>query len=339
MINLTPLETAPRLLLEAKLKPVQGDRFQPTGFPDLGAATYTLHDGTQMLLVESAQSMANRAESACWNDAERKLVSTLDGLPYIQVDISDGTDTVAVTSSVLESHRLNSPYVLDGVMGGKAFKEILLEAAGFKAGQPIDHHRFLTTAFRYDPCSLLHGLFMSQVEDGRLRFARSMSAFIEARGVRVAQSGGVKNDRVNPSGEAEKGFGNVPFARTEYTAETMTAFMNLDLRQIRSFGLPAQAVQLLQQLALYKFRKLLRDNLRLRTACDLVAVEVRATAPEGFTVPSLEELENLLPTSIQDCADLFAKPAVTRLVFTQTTASTKASKKAGKGKDKVEVAK
>jgi CRISPR-associated protein Csb1 len=30
------LKTAPRLLLEARLKPLQGHRFQPTGFADLG---------------------------------------------------------------------------------------------------------------------------------------------------------------------------------------------------------------------------------------------------------------------------------------------------------------
>jgi len=59
MIDLKPLAAAPRMLAEASLGPVQTDRFQPTGFPDLGAATYTLADGTEMLLVESAQSMAN----------------------------------------------------------------------------------------------------------------------------------------------------------------------------------------------------------------------------------------------------------------------------------------
>ena len=54
--------TADRVLLEADLVPMQGQRFQPTGFADLGAAVYTLPDGTRMLLVESAQSMANRLE-------------------------------------------------------------------------------------------------------------------------------------------------------------------------------------------------------------------------------------------------------------------------------------
>ena len=59
------LNQAPRLLLEARLKPVQGDRLQPTGFADLGAAVYERPDGKRMLLVESAQSVANRLEHAC----------------------------------------------------------------------------------------------------------------------------------------------------------------------------------------------------------------------------------------------------------------------------------
>ncbi|MDP2660110.1 MAG: type I-U CRISPR-associated protein Cas7, partial [Dehalococcoidia bacterium] len=36
------LKGASRLLMEARLKSVQGTRFQPTGFPDLGPATYDL---------------------------------------------------------------------------------------------------------------------------------------------------------------------------------------------------------------------------------------------------------------------------------------------------------
>ena len=35
MIDLKPLAAAPRMLAEASLGPVQTDRFQPTGFPDL----------------------------------------------------------------------------------------------------------------------------------------------------------------------------------------------------------------------------------------------------------------------------------------------------------------
>jgi CRISPR-associated protein Csb1 len=335
MIDLSALATASRLLLEADLKPVQTDRFQPTGFPDLGAATYTVSDGDKsvdMLLVESAQSMANRAEAACWDSAKDTLVPALAGLPYVHVKISDGTEEFATTSSVLEAHRLNSPFVLEGKKGDKTFKEMLLAKIGAKEGRPIDQKQFLLAAFHYDPASLLHGLFMSMIDDGRLRFARAMSSFIEARGVRVAQSGGVKNDRINASGETKEGFGNVPFARTEYTAEKITAFMNLDLRQLRAFGLPAPATTLLQQLAIYKFQKLLRDQLRLRTACDLEAKSVRVTAPDGFVLPSIADLEAALPGAIDACKDRFADPPVTPVVFTMTSAAGKVSKKAAKAK-------
>jgi CRISPR-associated protein Csb1 len=63
------LTSAPRLLIEAHLNPVAGDRFQPTGFADLGAAEYKRPDGTEMLLVESAQSVANRLEKTCTDGA------------------------------------------------------------------------------------------------------------------------------------------------------------------------------------------------------------------------------------------------------------------------------
>ena len=75
------LKDVPRLLMEAELKPLQGQRFQPTGFADLGPARYTLPDGTEMLLVESVQSVANRMEMACWDGAEGDLVEGLRGLP------------------------------------------------------------------------------------------------------------------------------------------------------------------------------------------------------------------------------------------------------------------
>jgi CRISPR-associated protein Csb1 len=73
-LDLSSLKDTSRLLIEARLKPLQGTRFQPTGFPNLGAATYKAPDptnpnGVSMLLVESAQSVANRLESVCWRCA------------------------------------------------------------------------------------------------------------------------------------------------------------------------------------------------------------------------------------------------------------------------------
>ena len=80
-MDYTTLENAPRLLIEAELKPLQGHRFQPTGFADLGPARYKAPDGTEMLLVESAQSVANRLEFAIWDDARDDLIADVKGLP------------------------------------------------------------------------------------------------------------------------------------------------------------------------------------------------------------------------------------------------------------------
>ena len=101
-----PFETlrdAPRLLMEARLRPLQGDRFQPTGFADLGPARYKAYkrvddkkpadDGnlrtTEMVLVESPQSVANRLETVCWDKVNGNLVPELDGMPYVQVNRPD----------------------------------------------------------------------------------------------------------------------------------------------------------------------------------------------------------------------------------------------------------
>src|SRR5665811_1308645 len=223
-LDFSALGNSPRLLLEADLQPIQGTRFQPTGFPDLGAATYDGPDGTPMLLVESAQSMANRLESVCWEE-------DLDG--------------------------------------------------------------------------------------GRLRLPRALSSFIEAENVTVAASGGVKNDAVNPSGDTGKGFGNVPFARDEYVAPEITAYFNLDLAQIRAFGLGDMATDLLIALALFKIRRFLDVGLRLRTACDLELREMRVKRPEDFEAPERQALESALPGLIEAVAaeGRFADPRVTTVTY------------------------
>ena len=82
------LKCAPRLLMQVDLKPVQGSRFQPTGFADLGAAVYDRPDGKRMLLVESAQSVANRLEHACLEGDGSRLAPEFDGLPYVLLNLS-----------------------------------------------------------------------------------------------------------------------------------------------------------------------------------------------------------------------------------------------------------
>lgn len=302
----------PRLLLQAKLQPVQGTRFQPTGFPDLGAATYDAPDGTKMLLVESAQSMANRLETVCWDSVANDWVSPLRGLPLVAVNDKAGRP---LTNSVLEAHRLNSPYILEG--RDDSFLKTLKTELAVADKTPVDLKLLTKALLKYDTNALLHGIFLAKKEiaGGRMRLPRALTAFIEAARVNGAASGGVKNDHVNPAGDAAKGFGNVPFHREEFTG-TITAFFNLDLALIRGFGIGAAAEALLIVLALFKIQRLLRDGLRLRTACDLeVADELEVQRPAGFTLPSLGELEKALPALIQAAASGFAAPPRTELTF------------------------
>lgn len=314
-LALDKLTDTPRLLLQAELQPVQGSRFQPTGFPDLGAAEHAAPDGSgRMLLVESAQSMANRLEAACWDEAADDWVSPLQGLPYVKVLDGEGQP---LTSSVLEAHRLNSPYILES-KDRTVLDMLKAELAHMEEGR-VDLRKLAATLLRVDTNAVLHGVFLAKKElaGGRLRLPRALSAFIEASGVQVAPSGGVKVDAVNPSGDTSKGFGNVPYARDEYVAESITAYFNLDLAQIRAFGLGEHVERLLIALALYKIRRFLADGLRLRTACDFDCTGLEATRPDGFDVPPLAELEAAMPELIDAVAAerRFNEPRVTEITY------------------------
>lgn len=311
-LDLSALDGAPRLLIEAELEPLQGTRFQPTGFPNLGPALYDAPGGVRMLLVESAQSMANRLEKVCWDEAADDWIEPLRDLPLVKVVNGRGEP---LTNSVLEAHRLNSPYILEG-KDKSVFNALKKELAGMEEGR-VDLTKLAATVLRLDTNALLHGLFLAKKDlaGGRLRLPRALSAFIEACGVTTAASGGVKNDIVDPQGDTARGFGNVPFARDEFVAERITAYFNLDLQQIRAFGLGDNVYRLLVALALFKIGKFLGEGLRLRTACDLRLKEngLRVTRPEGATVPSVHQLAEELPGLIAAVAaeGRFADPRVT----------------------------
>lgn len=319
------LQDAPRLLIEAKLKPLQGHRFQPTGFADLGPARYTLPDGTEMLLVESVQSVANRMEMACWDEAEGDLVGGLKGLPYIRVKNPD--DNGVLTNSVLEAHRINSPYILEG-QDKSVFDELAEDAAGMDVG-PVDIRALAKLILKRDSNAVIHGVFLakSSLAGGRLRLSRLLGGFIEASDVRPAESGGVKNDRVDPSGDTKQGFGNVPFHRTEFVAREIKAYFNLDLALLRGYGLGDDVTRLLIALSLFKVRRFLSTGLRLRTACDLeVDGVLTVTRPDGFNVPAEGMLIEECARLISACRPHFADPAITEVAW-------KPGKKKGKTKE------
>lgn len=323
MINVD-LPRVPRLLLEAELRPVQGARFQPTGFPDVGAGVYTLPNGKEQLLVESAQSVANRLEGACWDESENDLVPELRGLPYIRVYGSDGE---LLTTSLQEAHRLNSPYI----ERTEFFEKDLKPAIAFDEKRPMERGKLVDALARFDIGCLLHGVFLESIA-GVLRVPRAMSGFIEADGVSRVNTGGVKNDRVQASKDEEvgrtaaEGFGNVPFHRTEFVAERVVAYFNIDLEQVRGYRLGIEMERLLLGLSLYKVQKFLATGLRLRTACDFAATELRAKAPIGFDPPSLANLSEALPGLIRAAQKHFATPPATKATFIATEKKAKKAK-------------
>lgn len=305
-----------RLLAEVELEPIQGQRFQPTGFPSLGAAEFTVsrnEKSQSSILVESAQSMANRLERVCMNEEQNSLVPVLEALPVITLKDTDGF----VTNSILESHRMNSPYLLK--KNNQLYKKINDELdADITRTKAIDTQKFARFVFKYDTNAILHGLFLVNHKEsgGRYRLTRAISSFIEATGSRQAVSGGVKLDRLDPKGGdggSKEGYGHVPYQRIEYTAESIKAYFDIDLALIRSYGLPEAANDFLFTFALWKIQSFLSSGLRLRTACSFkVAKPLAVIQPVNFKIPDLTILEEELSTAIQKCkhANLFCESPI-----------------------------
>jgi CRISPR-associated protein Csb1 len=321
------LKGKPRLLIEVDLEPVQGDRFQPTGFPDLGAAVYEAPGGVRKLLIESAQSIANRLESTILDGTGPRICEELEGLPYVLVKLTGGSETY--TSSLTEAHRVNSPFIISD----EGFQKLFKDKSGYKKGAPLDWQKIGATFLAIDPNSILHGVFMANLEDGRIKMPRVVSGFIEAEGVRECASGGVKNNPIDPTGKLRANnydkdvYSNVPYHRVEYTADRITGYFNIDLALIDGYGFPAEANELLVALVLLKISRFINTGLRLRTACDLSLKGVpRVTEPVGFELPSEEELLETVQKGIKDCTakGLFESKPVTDIT---TATSWKTPKK------------
>lgn len=269
-----------RTVLEADLAPLAGSLFQPTGFPDLGAAEF----GDNKLLVESAQSMANWLEGTTWDAAANDQVPELAraGVPYVRIVDQQGN---FLSASRLEAHRLASAYIMKGTVGGANGEKWMEGELGLVKGLPLDYRAVARACFRLDPVSLVHGVFFARKDwPWQPKISRAVTSFIEASGVKPAVSGGVKRDVVvnEAKGNATaEGYGTVPHHRVEYAAETITAYVTVDHAQFRSYGLSEPATALLEALADFEIATLLERGMRLRTRCDLVVREVRGERPDA----------------------------------------------------------
>ncbi|MCL4326609.1 MAG: type I-U CRISPR-associated RAMP protein Csb1/Cas7u [Candidatus Thermoplasmatota archaeon] len=316
------LVSAPRLLIEAELVPRQGDRFQPTGFPEIGAAVYERPDGKRMILVESAQSMANGLETVCINDTGTRIdiIEELKGIPYIIAELEDKKTkkTITATSSLVEAHRINSPFIITD----KDFKNKFSTMAEYSEGKQVDWEKVAKAMFYYDVNSLLHGTFLSNLGDGRVKVPRTLTGFIEAEDIKGVFLGGTKNSLIDPTGTIraesfnKNVYGNVPFHRIEYTATKIKAYYNIDLALIRGYNLNSSAKTLLIALSLYKIIKFLNTKLRLRSSCDLkLKDKITVTEPSDFKLLGEEQLISILKETIENCKSehLFADPPITKI--------------------------
>ena len=295
--------------LDVHLQPLAGSRFQPTGFPDVGAALYDRpigKDGWQScLLLESAQSMANHLEAASWDSGQQRPVAAFDGLPYVRVVSEDGR---YLTSSRTEAHRLAAGFVKDSTLAGIGMREVIRERLGLRDDTPLAPRDIARAVFALDPMCLVHGVFFAEsakVWPGQPKIARAITSFVEAHDVRPAVSGGVKRDEVRHSvegtGGAGEGYGFVPFHRTEYVARDIVASFALDLDQLASYGLPEAATELLATAARWEVRRLLDGGFRPRTACDLAIMDEAAL---DAALPGLDTLTTRLRQLVSDCSEL-----------------------------------
>jgi len=302
-----------RHLFEIDLAPAIGTRFQPTGFPDIGHAQFERPVGVDgwesVLLVESAQSMANHLEGTGWDDGLQAPHPTLEGLPYVRVVADE--DGRYLTSSRTEAHRLASAFVKDSLRDGTPMREVIRDRLALRPDTPLQRRAVAREVFRLDPLSLLHGAFFAEKADvwpAQPRFARAITGFIEAVDVRPAVSGGVKRDDVrhqrDETGSSAEGYGSIPFHRTEWTARRIVACFAIDEGLLASYGLDDPAAALLVAVARWEVRSLLDRGLRLRSACDLEPVAAEVSDRAGRPLPSAKELHDEIRELVAGCAAL-----------------------------------
>lgn len=290
-----------RHIFSVALAPIAGSRFQPTGFPDLGTGTFSKPTSTgwvDAILVESEQSMANHLEGTAWEGGAPHNAFT--GLPYVRVEDSTGE---YITSSRTEAHRLSSAFIREAKMpDGKEVIDHLKTALNLRDDKPLSGRHIAAAVLRLDPACLVHGVFFADPKlPGQPKITRALTSFVEAEDVRPAEYGGVKKDDVRhknaEDGGSGEGYGSIPFHRTMWTARSIIGSFVIDLDQIRSYGLDANATRLIEVMALWEVRSLLDGGLRLRTMCDLAPIdggEVAGLPPADDLTTELSDLTQTL---------------------------------------------
>jgi CRISPR-associated protein Csb1 len=322
-----------RLKFDVSLEPVAGQRFQPTGFPDLGTGRFSKPgpDNTwiESILVESEQSMANHLEGTAWDSGLNEPNVAFAGLPYMRVVNAAGE---YLTSSRTEAHRLSSAFIREGKHSdGTEMVDFFRTRLDLREDKPMSARTIAGAILALDPLCLVHGVFFADPKlPGQPKITRALTSFVEADDVRAAESGGVKRDSVlskntDTAGSTE-GYGSIPFHRTMWTAREIKATFVLDIDQLGSYGLSKNATRLLEVIALWEIRSLIDRGLRLRTMCDLQP----KSDPEGLA--PLADLNAELRSLVESLGDEVGNGSVTTVVWS-TGSGKKKAKPGAKSKD------
>jgi CRISPR-associated protein Csb1 len=326
---------ADRLVVRCRWTPVLGEhqRFQPTNFPNLGAAEYST-DGGRTVVVDSPQSMANRLEALSWDAASRQPTGPFQGLPYVVV-MSKATKNY-LTSSRTEAHRLSGAYLRDAkTADGEKWDRYLNDRFGLSQTEPMDLGRVYREIYALDPYCLIHGVFFSDKDIwGQPKVPRALTATMDAFGAQPVTSGGVKKDDVGArnefTGGSVEGYGMIIYPRVDYTARRIESLFVLDVDQIRRYGLDAAATETLFLLGLWEIAAYCARPRRHRTLCDLnpqeLVVEVPASAHVQF--PTADALERLIADHVRQ------EPAAPLVLWHQPTGrASKAADRSTEGED------
>ena len=299
------LLTAPRRwYLAAQLKVAEGfdERFQPTGFPNLGPALYkAMNNGgaTDYLLVESAQSLANWMEAICL-DPQNPCRYNADcaGIPYALVREKVNQKDKDLTSSLTEPHRLASDMVLDAKNNSQTFSKLLTDLLQVDKQRPVYLPRIAKRLFYIDPACLLHGVFLKL--DGRIRFPRLLSATITAKQPEPVNAGGVMRGYVTAAGSEA----SIPYSTQHFASSDIQLQLTFHTDTLKSWGLDNEEQQFLASFALYKLNKLLNSFPRLRTACVLDPDSVPGVNADLSTAIEAAFTEDRRKKMLDDAKDL-----------------------------------
>lgn len=285
-----------RVIIEASLTLANGNFFQPTGFPDIGACVFVDKDGRRRCLVESEQSMANRLEAVCMQPPGTWRAPFAGKLPILRVSDASGG---LLATNLTEPHRLSSSYVLEGTLGnGSKLQDVLRDRLGVSTDGkrwPLDKRSELSrVVFALDPAAMLHGFQFMQWSAVGLRQQRLLHARMEAvlAGDTDVHYGMVKVDAIEPESSSQK-MGNKGQSiahKARLVPDSISATFEIDVMGLRERRLVAEdtkansaAQKFLLALALWKIRQFLADqpafdartgqverSLRLRSDCSLM---------------------------------------------------------------------